>query len=414
MGKPGMSIAVATAFWLSGSVIPLKGSDSPGIGGMKVFPDDNPWNWDISSYPVHPNSDNYVKSIGENVNLHPDFGTVWEGAPIGIPYVVVHAGQTLFPVEYTAYGDESDPGPFPIPLDAAVEGGATADGDRHVIAVDIDNARLYELYRAFPRADHWEAESGAAFDLTSNAVRPEGWTSADAAGLPIFPGLVRYEEVVILKQIRHAIRFTVARTQRKFIWPARHFASSSTDPDLPPMGLRFRLKADFDVSGFSEPVQIILLALKKHGMIVADNGSNWFLSGAPDDRWDDEVLAELKRVPGSAMEAVLTVDGDGNPIFPSSAVRNRSEAQESGLHVSNFPNPFNSATVFRCHSSVPSRVQLTVYNLLGEAVDAIFDGFQPAGDFEVKWIPCRLNSGIYFCRLQTGRMVMTGKILYQR
>jgi hypothetical protein len=414
MAKPGKWIAAAAAFWLSGAVNPLPGSDSPGIGGMQVFPEDNPWNWDISSYRVHPNSGVYIKSIGENVTLHPDFGTVWEGAPIGIAYVVVHAGQTLFPIEYTAYGDESDPGPFPIPLDAAVEGGATADGDRHVLAVDIDNARLYELYRAFPRADHWEAESGVAFDLTSNKLRPEGWTSADAAGLPIFPGLVRYEEVVIQKQIRHAIRFTVARTQRKFIWPARHFASSSSDPDLPPMGLRFRLKAGFDVSGFSETVRVILLALKKHGMIVADNGSNWFLSGAPDDRWDDEVLAELKRVPGSAMEAVLTADADGNPIFPSSAVRIRSEAPESGLHVSTFPNPFNSATVFKCHLPIPSLIHLTIHNLRGEKVAMVFDGFQPAGDLDVRWIPSRLNSGIYFYRFQTERSARTGKIIFQK
>jgi len=414
MKKPGRAVAVTAAFYLSAALNPLDASESPSIGGLKVFPDDNPWNWDISFYAIHPNSDAYVRSIGADGHLHPDFGTVWEGAPNGIPYVVVRPGQPLFQIEYTAYGDESDPGPFPIPLDAAVEGGAESDGDRHVIAVDVDNARLYELYRAFPAGDRWEAESGAEFDLTSNALRPEGWTSADAAGLPIFPGLVRYEEAVILKQINHAIRFTVARTQRKFLWPARHFASSSTDQDLPPMGLRFRLKAGFDVSGFSEPVRVILLALKKHGMMVADNGSNWFLSGAPDDRWDDEVLAELKRVPGSAMEAVLTVDADGNPIFPSGSTGIRTTVYSDGFRIVNYPNPFNAMTVFKCHLPVSCRIRLTIHNVLGETVATVFDGFHQAGDFGMNWSPRRLNSGIYFYRFQSGRMVMTGKIIHQR
>ncbi len=280
------------------------GSESPDIGNLQVFPADNPWNWDISSYAVHPNSANFIKSIGGEVTLHPDFGTVWAGAPIGIPYVVVHSGQTQLPVAYTAYGSESDPGPFPVPLDAEIEGGPESNGDRHVLVVDMDNAMLYELYRAFPQTASWEAASGAKFDLTSNELRPEGWTSADAAGLPIFPGLVRYEEVYIQKKIDHALRFTVQQTQRKYIYPARHFASDSTDPDFPPMGLRFRLKADFDISGFSEPVQVILLALKKYGMIVADNGSNWYISGAPDDRWDDDILGELKTISGSNFEAI--------------------------------------------------------------------------------------------------------------
>jgi hypothetical protein len=412
--RNGIYINMVFVLRLITAAVPLRGGVSPDIGGFQVFPEDNPWNWDISAYSVHPNSDNFVRSIGEDGHLHPDFGTVWEGSPIGIPYVVVRPDQPLIPVEYTAYGDESDTGPFPVPLDATIEGGPDSDGDRHVIAVDTANAMLYELYRGFPQSDHWEAESGAAFDLKSNAVRPEGWTSADAAGLPIFPGLVRYEEAVVRKRINHAIRFTVARTQRKFIWPARHFASSSTDPDLPPMGLRFRLKAGFGVSGFSEPVRVILVALKKYGMIVADNGSNWFLSGAPDDRWDDEVLAELKRVPGSAMEAVLTVDADGNPVFPPGVSKIESEPPRSGLEVAAFPNPFNSMAVFKCILPRPCHVRLTIHNVRGETVATVVDGHRPQGEFVARWIPGGLASGIYGYRLQTGGIAVTGKVLFQK
>lgn len=298
--------SLSVALLLTGVCVfnPLLGSESPGIGDIIVFPDDNPWNWDISAHQVHPNSNNFIASIGKDKTLHPDFGTIWNGAPIGIPYIVVSADQAEVPIVYTAYGDESDPGPFPIPLDTPIEGGPDGSGDRHVIAVDVDNQMLYELYNAFPVEGHWEAESGAKFDLSSNVLRPEGWTSADAAGLPIFPGLLRYEDVYIKKQINHALRFTVQSTQKKYIWPARHFASSSTDPNHPPMGLRFRLKSDFDISHFSEPIQVILLALKKHGMIVADNGSDWFISGSPDDRWDDDVLGELKSITGSYFEAI--------------------------------------------------------------------------------------------------------------
>jgi len=290
------------------------------LGDFKVFPDDNVWKWDISNYDVHPYSANYLASVGTAAKLHPDFGTVWDGAPIGIPYLVVTSAQPLVPVTYTDYGDESDPGPFPIPLTAPIEGGAASDGDRHVIVVDKDRKILCELYYAFPKADHWEASSGAKFDLTVNEDHPLGWTSADAAGLPIFPGLVRYEEVYIKKEINHAIRMTVQNTQKAYMYPARHYASSSTDPNRPPMGLRFRMKANYDISGFSAPIQVICRAFKKYGLIVADNGSNWYISGAPDPRWSDDTLGELKTIPGSAFEAVLTVDGQGNPIKPSSVV----------------------------------------------------------------------------------------------
>jgi hypothetical protein len=290
------------------------------LGDFKIFPDDNVWKWDISNYQVHPNSANYLASMGTATKLHPDFGTVWENAPIGIPYQVVTSSQALIPVDYTDYGDESDPGPFPIPLTAPIEGGAASDGDRHVITIDKDRKILCELYYAFPKASKWEASSGAKFDLTVNEDHPLGWTSADAAGLPVFPGLVRYEEVYIKKEVDHAIRMTVQNSQRAYIYPARHYASSSTDQNRPPMGLRLRMRADYDISRFSPPIQVICKAMKKHGLIVADNGSNWYISGAPDPRWDDDTLGQLKTIPGSAFEVILTVDNQKNPIRPSSVI----------------------------------------------------------------------------------------------
>jgi hypothetical protein len=268
-----------------------------------VFPADNPWNQDISGEPVDPNSAALIASIGLDTALHPDFGTVWNGAPIGIPYVVVSGTQPKVPVTFE-YADESDPGPYPIPPDAPIEGGANSTGDRHILVIDRDNARLYELFAAYPDGGGWRAGSGAIFDLRSNALRPAGWTSADAAGLSIFPGLVRYEEAVVQGAINHALRFTVSRTRRAYVSPARHFASSLTDPNLPPMGMRVRLKAGFDVTPFPAPVRVILTALKKHGMFVADNGSNWYITGAPDPRWSDEELATLRQVKGRDFEVV--------------------------------------------------------------------------------------------------------------
>jgi hypothetical protein len=287
------------------------------LGVFSVFPDDNVWKWDISNYQVHPNSTNFVASVGTTTNLHPDFGTVWDGAPIGIPYLVVTSAQALVPIVYTAYGSESDSGPFPIPLTAPIEGGAASTGDRHVITVDKDRKILCELYSAYPQAASWNAASGAKYDLTQNVDRPLGWTSADAAGLPIFPGLVRYEEVYLTKEVNHAIRMTVQNSQTAYIYPARHQAGSSANANYPPMGLRFRMKASYDISHFSAPVQIICAAMKKHGLIVADNGSNWYICGAPDPRWNDDTLGQIKTIPGSAFEAVLTVDAQGNPIRPN-------------------------------------------------------------------------------------------------
>lgn len=282
-------------------------SVSRDLEGCSVFPADNPWNTDISTAPVHPNSDNFIDSIGRSTTLHPDFGTEWESSPIGIPYTSVKRDQAKVEVSFD-YGDESDPGPYPIPPDAPIEGGADSDGDRHVLVVDTDDCMLYELFGAHPVGGgaSWQAASGAIFALGSNALRPERWTSADAAGLPILPGLVRYDEVVEKREIGHALRFTVSQSQAAYIHPATHAASSSTDANRPPMGLRVRMKADYDCTDFSDEVQVICAALKRYGMFVADNGSNWYVSGAHDPRWSDDNLRDLGQIPGDAFEVVDT------------------------------------------------------------------------------------------------------------
>ncbi|MEE8391298.1 MAG: hypothetical protein V3S14_10965 [Anaerolineae bacterium] len=286
----------------------------PQVAGCAVFPADNVWNTPVDTLPVDANSAAYVTTIGAGEYVHADFGSgTWEGAPIGIPFVDVPGTQATVSVTF-GYDDESDPGPYPIPPNVPIEGGPDSGGDRHVLVVDRDDCILYELYAAYPQPDgSWSAGSGAIFDLNSHVLRPDGWTSADAAGLPILPGLVRYDEVAA-GEIRHAIRFTVPETRRAYVWPARHYASSLTGAQYPPMGQRFRLRADFDVSGFSPDVQVILQALKKYGMILADNGSSWFISGVPDERWDNDALHELHQVYGSDFEAVdassLMIDPD--------------------------------------------------------------------------------------------------------
>jgi hypothetical protein len=297
----------------------LKGS-TQGAVECSFFPADNIWNTRIDGLPLNARSDAYVQSIGADTGMHADFGAgLYEGQPLGLPFVVVPGSQPPVPITFTDSGDESDPGPYPIPGDAPIEGGADADGDRHVIVVQDEPCTLYELYYAFPQPDgSWQASSGARFDLTSNALRPAGWTSADAAGLPILPGLVRYEEVAA-GAIPHALRFTAEVTQEAYVWPARHQAGATTDPDVPPMGQRFRLKADYDTSGFSATNQVILQALKTYGMFLADNGSSWFLSGVPDDRWDNDDLHLLQEgVFGSDFEAVdcssLMVDRDSGQV----------------------------------------------------------------------------------------------------
>ena len=272
-----------------------------------VFPRDNPWNQRVDKLPVAPDSARLVSSIGLGAYVHPDFGSgTWEGAPIGIPYMTVSRRQRRVPVNF-GYAGESDRGPYPIPRRAPIEGGRSSDGDRHVIVVDRGRCRLYELFAAYPVAGgkRWRAGSGATWNLRSNRLRPRGWTSADAAGLPILPGLARYEEVR-RGSIDHALRFTVPRTRRAFVYPARHYASSSDDPDLPPMGLRVRLKASYDISRFPPQSRVVLRALQRYGMILADNGSPWYVSGAPSRGWNNDDLHQLQRVHGDAFEVVRT------------------------------------------------------------------------------------------------------------
>jgi hypothetical protein len=280
-------------FW-TGANVPL---------GFRPFPSGDAWNTPVDGAAVDPASGTLIASIGNADHLHADFGANWDGGPFGIPYVVVSGQQARVPVTF-GYADESDPGPYPVPADAPVEGGPAADGDRHVLVVDGTTRLLYELYDAHLQPDgSWHAGSGAVFDLYNGTTRPAGWTSADAAGLPILPGLVRYDEVAA-GHIDHALRFTVAQTRRAYVPPATHYASSDRSASLPPMGMRVRLKAGFDISGYPQQARVVLQAMKTYGMIVADNGSDWYVSGAPDPRWDDGQLNALKNVPGSAFEVV--------------------------------------------------------------------------------------------------------------
>jgi hypothetical protein len=277
----------------------------PKTSERTVFPPDNFWNKDISNEPVDPRGYRYIESIGLDTPLHADFSAPepWSKGKLGygIPYQYVSGDQKKVPVDFK-YAAESDPGPYPIPDNPLIERG----DDRHILMIDKDNWVLYELFDVKLEGGKWKAGSGAIFDLKSNKTRPAGWTSADAAGLAIFPGLVRADEVLDKKVINHALRFTVKVTQRAYVWPASHFASSKTDPDLPPMGMWVRLKSGYAIDGFSPSVQVILKALKKHGMILADNGANFFVSGAPDPRWNGDELKELKRVKGRDLEVIKT------------------------------------------------------------------------------------------------------------
>jgi hypothetical protein len=311
----------------------LAAAQAPTAGTCPVFPADNIWNTRIDQLPVHPSSSTWVATIGANSPVHPDFGSgTWDGGPIGIPFVTVPGTQTKYPATFT-YQSESDPGPYAIPLNAPIEGGSASSGDRHAIAVDTGNCILYELYDAFPQSSSWQAGSGAIFNLESDALRPATWTSADAAGLPIFPGLVKYDEV-LSGEILHAIRFTVPQTQRAYVWPARHYASSLTGNQYPPMGARFRLKASFDISTFSPLNQIILTALQRYGMMIADNGSSWYISGAPDSRWDNDDLHVLGTITGSDFEAV--------DVTPLMVDPNSGQALQGSVYVTVTPG---SATV---------------------------------------------------------------------
>ncbi|MDX6504913.1 MAG: hypothetical protein QOE29_2038 [Gaiellaceae bacterium] len=283
------------------------GQAAPRVGACKIFPANNPWNQRVDKLPVARNSDAIVGSIGVSKGMHADFGSgLYAGGPIGIPYTTVGAGQHKVHVSFD-YASESDKGPYPIPPKAPIEGGRGSSGDRHVIVVDRSKCKLYELYSAYPvnGGASWRAGSGAIWSLRSNHLRPKTWTSADAAGLPILPGLARYDEVK-RGAINHALRFTVSRTRNAFVYPARHQASSSSDPSLPPMGLRLRLKKGFPVSSYPKQSRIVLRALQRYGMIVADNGSDWYVSGAPNRHWNNDDLHSLGGVTGRNFEVVDT------------------------------------------------------------------------------------------------------------
>jgi hypothetical protein len=277
----------------------------PGAPRCPVFPATNAWNQRVDTLPVAANSAELVQSIGLGSSMHADFGSgLWDGGPIGIPFDVVTKKTPRVRVAFD-YADESDRVAYPIPKGVHVEGGRQSDGDRHALLLDRDSCRLYELYALYPKGGGWTAGSGAVWNLRSNALRPAGWTSADAAGLPIFAGLARYDEVA-RGRIDHALRFTAPRTRRQYVYPARHYASSSDDPSLPPMGLRVRLKANVDISGYPPQARIVLQALKTYGMLLADNGSSWYVSGAPSPKWSNDQLHTLGRITGADFEVVDT------------------------------------------------------------------------------------------------------------
>ena len=287
------------------------------LNGFLPFPSDSLWNKDISASPVDPNSDAIINFIGGSIGMHADFGSgQYQGSNIGIPYVIVGGTQGNVGVNFTAYGSESDSGPMPIPANAPIEGDPNpGTGDRHVLVLDNSNCFLYEMFSSYPNGNGtWNADSAAVWDLLANEQRPWTWTSADAAGLPIFPGLARYDEVAA-GQIKHALRFTLPQSRAAMTPPASHWAANSTSSVAPPMGMKLRLKSSFDISSFSSPNQIILTALKTYGMIMADNGSAMYLSGAPDSRWDNNDLHNLGQVPASAFEVVQM-----NPIYTASNV----------------------------------------------------------------------------------------------
>ena len=306
----GGLISILLTFLLATVWIQSAGAN---VGACNVFPANNVWNMRVDNLPVHPNSANFISNMSPATTLHPDFGTVWDGAPNGIPYTTVTGNQANVPIIFdpNGYSGESDKGPFPIPTDAPVEGGPNGTGDRHVLVVDTGHCMLYELYNASPNSNgSWTVWSSAKWDLNSNALRPAGWTSADAAGLPMLPGLVRYDEATA-GAINHALRFTVETTQKAYWWPARHYASSNTNTNKPPMGLRVRLKASVDITHYpgtttlvSTANRAILTAMKEYGMFVADNGGDWYVSGAPNMSWDDSDLHNLNYYAGSDFEVV--------------------------------------------------------------------------------------------------------------
>lgn len=318
---PGSSSSSTLNFQVNGSVqssscSQLSTGQGASLGGFLPFPSNSLWNTNVSNFPVDPNSAAIINFIGSATTVHPDFGSgEYDGSYIGIPYTVVDSTQPLIPIDYTSYGSESDAGPMPIPLTAPIEGYPNpGSGDRHVLVLDKSNCFLYELYSSYPQTSVWDAASGAVWDLLSNEQRPYTWTSADAAGLPIFPGLVRYDEIAA-GAIHHAIRFTLPSTSAAFVPPASHFASTSSNASAPPMGARLRLKASFDISSYSSTNQIILTAMQTYGLILADNGSAIYISGAPDSRWNNSDLHLLDGVTAADFDVLQLT-----PLYTSSNI----------------------------------------------------------------------------------------------
>jgi hypothetical protein len=395
-----------------------------------VFPPNHALNTPIDDLPVHPNSTNFISSIGENTALHPDFGNYWddEGTlrQMGIPYNVVGAGQPLVPITFVDYPEESDPGPWPIPqnpyIETVFDWRDTEGGDRHMLIVDSNTHMLYETGNVYGNANGtaWEGGCGAIFDLNSYNLRPQTWTSADAAGLPIFPLLIRYDEVeralASAGEIPHPIRFTANTTQHAFIWPARHYASSSTDPNRPPMGLRFRLKASVDISGFSPRMQVILRTMKKYGLIMSDNGSNWYFQGTHDDRWDNEEIDALKGLHGRDFEvvdiSVWTNRAGFNPnsarvppASPTSINEPKGPQPESDKLMNAYPNPFHTSTSIVFYLPATEKICLKIFDYTGREVVILSHEIRPEGLQTVEWHGLNaaaqpVTTGIYICQLQ--------------
>jgi hypothetical protein len=318
---PGSSTSSALNFQVNGSTqtsscSQMSTGQGASLNGFLPFPSDNLWNKDISAAPVDANSSAIINYVGSSIGIHPDFGAgQYNGSYMGIPYTIVDGTQPLSPINYQAYGSESDPGPMPVPLTAPIEGYPNpGTGDRHVLVLDSANCFLYELFSSYAQSSSWNADSGTVWDLLADEQRPYTWTSADAAGLPIFPGLVRYDEVAA-GAIRHAIRFTLQNSSAGFTPPASHWASTTSNTSAPPMGARFRLKSSFNVSGFSAADQVILSSMKKYGLILADNGSSMYISGVPDDRWDNNDLHNLGQVHASDFEVIQV-----SPLYTNSNV----------------------------------------------------------------------------------------------
>lgn len=343
-------------------------SAQPRVGGCQSFPSNNIWNTPIHTMPVHARSSQYVATVGADLSLRNDFGSgLWNGAPIGIPYVVVGISTPKKSVVFD-YTDESDNVEYPIPDNPPIEGGDASSGDRHVLIVDSSTCTLYELYHVVKQNSAWTAGSGAVFDLSSNALRPDTWTSADAAGLPILPGLVRYDEVAS-GAIHHMIRFTVPKTSRAYLWPARHYASSITDPAYPPMGLVMRLKNTFDTSALQPQARIIAKALMTYGMILADNGSAWYMSGVPDERWDMDDLYTLRQIHGRDFEAVdissLMADRNSGVVKSNTSVVEQSKEKRTFVVTA-------GRVEIAAASPLPSSVAhwVAIYDVLGSEIRA--------------------------------------------